>query len=113
MKTLKQISLLCLFWMIGMSVWAYDDGYYKVDNFWYMKDIYTSGYMIINAQHSDNKYSGDIVIPSSINIDGVDYIVTSISGYAFNHCTGITSITIPNTVERTYGDPFEGCNYEV
>lgn len=110
MKTIKQISLLCLFWMIGMSVWAQDDGYYKVDNLWYMWDKYTNGYSVVAPQHDDkySGYSGDIVIPSSINIDGVDYIVTSIWG-AFTHTTKITSITIPNTVECMYGDPFEGC----
>lgn len=47
---------------------------------------------------SYSSLSGDIKIPSSITYKGKNYIVTGIGDNAFNHCDGITSITIPNTV---------------
>ena len=43
-------------------------------------------------------YSGDIVIPETVNSDGVEYTVTSIGSYAFRYCSGLTSLTIPNSV---------------
>ena len=47
---------------------------------------------------SSGKYSGAIVIPPSIDVDGMDCIVTSIGDDAFYECSGLTSITIPNSV---------------
>ena len=44
------------------------------------------------------RYSGDIVIPSTVTYDGTTYTVTGIGGAAFNACTDLNSVTIPNTV---------------
>lgn len=45
------------------------------------------------------KYSGDVVIPSQVSYNGVNYTVTTIGSMAFgDYCTGLTSITIPPTV---------------
>ena len=43
-----------------------------------------------------NKYTGNIVIPSSVVYNDVTYPVTYIGGGAFEGCSGLTSITIPN-----------------
>ena len=47
---------------------------------------------------STNEYSGDVVIPNSIKWYEREYIVTGIRKSAFAGCTGLTSITIPNSV---------------
>ena len=44
------------------------------------------------------KYSGEIVIPESVEHEGTAYSVTSIGNGAFQYCTGLTSVTIPNSV---------------
>ena len=44
------------------------------------------------------RYSGDVVIPSTVTYEGTTYTVTGIGGAAFNACTDLTSVTIPNTV---------------
>ena len=71
-------------------------------------DIYTY------AVSSDNKVTitdckesakGAITIPSEI--DGKP--VTRIGGDAFRDCTGLTSITIPNSVTSIGGEAFRGC----
>ena len=43
-------------------------------------------------------YSGEIVIPESVEHEGTAYSVTSIGNGAFQYCTGLTSVTIPNSV---------------
>ena len=45
------------------------------------------------------KYTGDIVIPSTITYEGVEYNVTSIGNFAFEGCD-ITSIIIPKGIKK-------------
>ena len=47
---------------------------------------------------SSGYYSGDVVIPESVEREGTTYSVTSIGIAAFIECSGLTSVTIPNSV---------------
>ena len=55
------------------------------------------------------KYGGAIVIPSEIIIDDQSYSVTSIGERAFEYCTGLISITIPNSITSMGSGAFERC----
>ena len=57
----------------------------------------------------DKWYSGDVVIPGSVEYNGKTYSVTSIGESAFEYCTGLTSVTIPNSV-TFIGVAFVGCS---
>ena len=57
-----------------------------------------------------SKYSGNVVIPESVMYNGKTYSVTSIGGYAFYGCWGLTSITIPNSVTSIWDDAFRDCS---
>ena len=46
----------------------------------------------------DNEYSGNVVIPETVTYNDKTYSVTSIEDRAFSHCTGLTSVNIPNSV---------------
>ncbi|OFY25324.1 MAG: hypothetical protein A2X02_09965 [Bacteroidetes bacterium GWF2_29_10] len=54
-------------------------------------------------------YEGDIVIPSSVVINGVTYAVTKIGDYAFIGSYGLTSVTIPNSIKTIGGGAFNSC----
>ena len=56
-----------------------------------------------------NNYSGEIVIPSSINYNGVATAVTAINTNAFSNCTGLTAVTIPSSITSIATDVFSGC----
>ena len=58
----------------------------------------------------DNKYSGDIVIPESITYNASKYPVTSIGDNAFYDCSGLTSVTIPNSVTSIGYKAFFKCS---
>ena len=53
--------------------------------------------------------SGEIVIPKYVTYLGNKYRVTSIGYGAFDHCTSLTSVTIPNSVITIGGEAFENC----
>lgn len=57
-----------------------------------------------------NEYSGSVVIPESVTYNGNTYPVTSIGGSAFSGCTGLTSISIPNSVTSIGNSAFSGCS---
>ena len=63
-----------------------------------------------NYAEYDNWYSGDISIPSTVTYSGRKYSVTEIGSFAFAHCNGVTSISIPNTIKKMDDGAFWFCN---
>ncbi len=55
------------------------------------------------------KYRGNVVIPDSVYYDGIKYRVTSIGPCAFYECSGLSSVTIPNSVKIIDDKAFWGC----
>lgn len=57
-----------------------------------------------------NKYSGAVDIPPSVTYEDETYRVTSFDSYAFSKCSGLTTITIPNSVTSIGSHAFEWCS---
>ena len=56
------------------------------------------------------KYSGEVIIPESVEHEGTAYSVTSIGERAFQYCFDLTSVTIPNGVTSIGGWAFQDCS---
>lgn len=106
---------LCLLSMIGIKASAHDievkndDGvtiYYKWIN---NKTKLAVTYRGENYDSYSNTYTGDVVIPKSVTYNGKTYSVTSIENLAFNQCTELTSVTIPNSLVSIGDGAFFGC----
>ena len=92
--------ILSVFFSIAAS--AYD---FELDGIYYNL-IPTA--KIAKVAAGDNKYKGDITIPSSIKVNDTEYSVTSVGNSAFEDCISLTLITIPNSVTSIAGYAFRG-----
>ncbi len=59
---------------------------------------------------SSGNYSGEVVIPESVEHEGIACSVTSIGDYAFRYCKGLTSVTIGNSVTSIGDEAFYECS---
>ena len=101
--TLFLISLI-LSVVFSTSALAYD---VKIDGICY---ILISEDKTAEVTSRENRYAGDVVIPSSITVEGKEYTVTSIGFRALEGCSDLTSVTIPNSVTSIGFCTFCGCS---
>ena len=85
----------------------------SVDGIWYN---FNSNTLTAEVTYSgplpftvDNEYFGTVTIPSTVTYNGKIYSITSIADFAFQNCSGLTSITIPNNVTSIGDNAFFGC----
>ena len=103
----EEIFLLLTLLLCTSMAWAYDA---EVDGIYYFlnqsnKTAQVASYYDENIFTED----GDLCIPKSISVDGAIYVVTSLRDGCFFGCTGLTSITIPNSVTSLGDYCFSGC----
>ncbi len=53
-------------------------------------------------------YSGNVVIPETVDSNGKTFVVVSIGARAFADCRDLQSVSLPSTVERIYAEAFMG-----
>jgi protein TonB len=63
----------------------------------------------LDYHDSHQSISGKLVIPSKVRYNDVTYYVVGIGDEAFEKCTGLTSVTIPNSVKVIEEEAFQYC----
>ena len=104
-RTLSILTALFGLLFSSFSALAYDC---KVDGIYYDLNK-TDKTASVTRELYGNRYSGDVVIPESIITEGTSYSVTSIGESAFDGCSELTSVTIPNSVKLIAFRAFCGC----
>ena len=106
---MKHITLkLCLLLsLIAFYLEANADTEIVVDNLRYSVDTASGTATVTDL---DDRNVSSVVIPEYVEYDGMQYPVTSIGGSAFYGCSGLTSVTIPNSVTSIGWYAFMGCS---
>ena len=92
----------------GQQLWEPDrvyeegDGVFSVNGLRY--GLYSS-HLVLMPLTFGAKYSGNLVIPESVEYRKKTYPVTMISSDAFKDCDGLESISIPGTLESDFDLP--------
>ena len=95
--------------MVGIKAFAYDC---EVDGIYYNRKSATEFEVTFGTNdyyNGSKRYTGDLVIPSSVKYNGKTFSVTSIGKQTFIYSTSLTSITIPNSVTSIGGSAFYRC----
>ncbi|MBQ9670338.1 MAG: leucine-rich repeat protein [Prevotella sp.] len=104
MKKIKKLLPVLLMSIMSVSAFAEDA---IIDGIKYRLNDETLEAEV--AKKYGEKYSGDIIIPETVDYDGKTYSVTNIGDYAFEYCSGLTSVTIGNSVSSIGNDAFAYC----
>ena len=118
---MKKILLLAVFsLMVGIcsaNDFAYDA---QIDGIYYnfLGDEAIVTYQQYQQEYQNEElvekyisdYTGAVVIPESVTYNDKTYRVTAIGDHAFFECSGVTSITIPSSVDSIGGYAFRHCS---
>lgn len=97
---MTKILLSFVLSFLSLSTWAYD---ILVDGIYYNLNLDTSEAIVTFKSWEGGSYSGNVVIPETINYNYKTYPVVAIDALAFCNCSNLTSVTIASNV-HTIGD---------
>ena len=115
MKQSSITILLALFMsMVSTKASAHDIAVANTDGV-LIYYVWTNNHSELAVSYRGNRYgtytdtySGDLVIPESVEYQGESYGVTSIGERAFYNCSNLVSITFPNCIVNIGHDAFYG-----
>ena len=102
MKTIKKLLITVVVLLCSVTANAYD---FEVDGIYY--SILSASDLTVTVTSGDNKYIGEVIIPSTVTYKSRTLSVISINDRAFYYCRDLESVTIPNSVTRINDYAFE------
>ncbi len=110
---MKKLLLLCLTALCALTAWAYDF-YDETSGIYYnfLEDgssvAVTWGGSSATASDGTPEYTGNFIVPETVEHEGVEYAITTIGDHAFYSCA-ITGLTMFNNITSIEDDAFHYC----
>ena len=112
------LTLVLALTAVLQTAWAYDfSATSPSGHTLYYEIIGTTNVGVVrpgNGSTNDNYVTGNVVIPATVTYGGTTYNVTElryVNNYgSFERCSGLTSVTIPNSVTSIGSSAFSGCS---
>jgi hypothetical protein len=92
---MKKQLLLLVVMLLPMVAWA---DAVEIDGIYYNLN---TDEKVAEVTSNPNMYKSSITIPETITYQDVEYNVTTIGASAFRNCSDLTSIYLPNNINRT------------
>ena len=109
-KTFIIFLLTLLMSMVSVKTFAYDIAVENADGVTiYYNFINDAATELEVTFHDYTKYKDKVVIPNEVTYMSRKCRVTRIGNNAFQDCTRMTSVTIPNSVTSIGNNAFRGC----
>ena len=107
-STILRAVLVAVLSLVATTATAHD---FEKDGIYYNYNGDGDGTVSVTYDDSfTDEYTGDVVIPSSVTYSGTTYSVTSIGELAFWDCSGLKSVSIPNSVTSIGEAAFSSCS---
>ncbi len=113
-RALRLFATTLLLVMVAVNAYGFsavnDDGvtiYYSIVNS--SQKTCKVTYLYYDSSSNREAYSGVVTIPETVTYNGTTYSVTAIGNAAFELCSELTSVTIPNSVTSIGEWAFIGC----
>ena len=112
---MKKLFTLTIMMVLAMHAYAVYDFSAVCETGQTLYYKYYSGFQVslvppgIGNWSGYSKPVGDLIIPETVEHEGITYRVTIIWNHTFKDCTELTSVEIPNSVTNIYNHSFFNC----
>ena len=110
----QQITRIALLVVVLLATLA-SSAAVKIDGIYYKLYSTDKTAIVTNSKDGDSSYtpkdySGDVVIPKEVTFAGTTHTVDGIGSYAFEDCSGVTSVTFPESLKSIGDYAFRRCS---
>ena len=91
---------------------SYNEGSSRFEKdgiYYHIPGGYNNTVWVCAKDENYNSYIGEVTIPATVTNAGTTYTVKAIEGWAFYDCTGLTKVTIPESVNQIGVCAFYSC----
>ena len=92
-----------------VTVKEFSSGFEVGGLFYKTAEGYSMDFVEVIGNPGGGKYSGDVVVPGTVEYDGITYTVKGVGGRAFEQCDDLRKVTISEGIYKIGAYAFIGC----